>query len=82
MCKRIFSKDEMNEKNYNFVISNVILSQTGKFTYNDIIQKLKTMFGSLTDRIENVVKDCLIRLREDGFLSVLGASYSVVEINI
>lgn len=82
MCKKMFNEKEVDEKNYNFIVSNVILSQAGKFTYKDIITKLGSMFEKVTDKIETVVKNCLIRLREDGFLDVLGYSYSVVEIDI
>ncbi|WMJ77792.1 MULTISPECIES: hypothetical protein [unclassified Sedimentibacter] len=73
---------QINERNYNLIISNLILSQTEKFTYNDIIKKLGDMFEEITIKIENIVERCLIRLREDGFLSVLGSSYAVVEISL
>lgn len=82
MCKKIFNESELDERNYNFIVSNLILSQTDKFTYNDILDELSNMFEKLTDRIQTVVKNCLIRLRDDGFLSVLGSNYSVIEINI
>lgn len=82
MCKKVFKESELDERNYNFIVSNLILSQTDKFTYNDILDELSRMFEKLTDRIQTVVKNCLIRLRDDGFLSVLGTSYSVVEVNI
>jgi DNA-directed RNA polymerase delta subunit len=82
MCKKIFNESELDERNYNFIVSNVILSQTDKFTYNDILQELSRMFENVTDRIQTVVKKCLIRLRDDGFLSILGSNYSVVEVNI
>lgn len=71
-----------DEKNYNFVVSNIILSQRGKFTYNDIIKALKSIYKSITETLKNAVNNCLIRLREDGFLSVLGTSYFVTEIDI
>lgn len=82
MCKKVFNEKELDESNYNFIVSNLILSQTDKFTYNDIVNKLSSMFKNLTDRIQTVVENCLIRLRDDGFLNVLGTTYSVIEINI
>lgn len=82
MCKKIFDESELDERNYNFIVSNLILSQTDKFTYKDILDELGSMFEKLTDRIQTVVKNCLIRLRDDGFLSVLGTAYSVIEVNI
>lgn len=80
--KKIFNENELNKEDYNFIVSNLILSQTDKFTYNDILDKLGDMFEKLTNIIQTVVKNCLIRLRDDGFLSVLGPTYSVIEANI
>lgn len=81
-CKKTFNEKDMSEEDYIFVISNIILSQTDKFKYEDIINKLKIMFKNITTKIENTVKNCLVRLREDGFLIVLGSNYSVIKINI
>ena len=82
MCKKIFDESDITDKDYNFVVSSLILSQTKKFTYDDIIETLKGMFTNLNEKIENTVKSCLVRLREDGFLVVLGVNYSVVEVSI
>lgn len=82
MCKKTFMRNEVNEENCNFIVSNVILGQTEKFTYEDIINKLKGMFDKINSKIEYIVKSCLIRLSEDGFLSVLGSSYLVVDVEI
>lgn len=82
MCMKTFNANDINEGNYNFVVSNVILSQKEAFTYDDIICKLSNMFEELTEKICSVVKRCLLRLREDGFLSVLGSNYSVVNISL
>ena len=82
VCKKTFNEKDMREEDYIFVISNIILSQTDKFKYEDIINKLKTMFKNITTKIENIVKNCLVRLREDGFFLVLGSNYSVIKINI
>lgn len=82
MCKKNFILSEMNEENYNLIVSNVILSQTKEFTYLDIINNLKNMFKEKVQIIERVVKNCLIRLRDDGYLRVLGCKYSVVELAI
>lgn len=73
---------EIREENYNFIISNLILSQTEKFTYGDIITKLRDIFDEITTKIEGIVERCLVRLREDGFLRVLGSNYNVVEVSI
>lgn len=79
MCKKMFSLNELNEENYNLIVSNVILSQTESFTYRDILQNLKEIFIEITNSIEDLVKSCLIRLRDDGFLAVLGCNYFVVD---
>lgn len=82
MCKKSFKSNEVNEINYNFIISNLILSKNENFTYNDIINDVKDMFTEINEIIVSVVEKCLIRLREDGFLSVLGSRYSVIEASI
>ena len=79
MCQKIFIESELNEENYNLIVSNVILSQTETFTYGDILENLQKMFINITESVMNLVKKCLIRLRDDGFLRVLGCNYLVVE---
>lgn len=80
MCKRVFEESKVDKRNYNFIVSNVILSQTGEFTYNDILAKLSTMMEDITQGIKNVVKSCLSRLRDDGFLSAWDDKYFVIEL--
>lgn len=79
MCKIVIDNAECDESNYNFIISNIVLSQTKQFTYRSILEEIKQVFGSITTIIEDTLKSCLIRLRDDGFLWVLG-SYYMVEI--
>lgn len=79
MCKIVIDNAKCDESNYNFIISNVVLSQTTQFTYASILEKIEQVFGSITTIIEDTLKSCLIRLRDDGFLCVLG-SYYMVEI--
>lgn len=69
----------MCENNYNFIISNLILSKTENFTYADIIKDIEVVFVEITETILSVLEKCLIRLREDGFLNILGSNYSVIE---
>ena len=77
-----FNKNEITEKDYNFIVSNLILSQTKQFTYYIILNELTEMFEGIDSELESVLSKCLIRLREDGFLSVLGSNYNVIECNI
>lgn len=79
MCQKIFIESELNEENYNLIVSNVILSQTKEFTYADILERLQTMLIDVTENIKSIVKNCLIRMRDDGFLRVLGYNYAVIE---
>lgn len=80
MCTiKNFDKENLKEGDYTFIISNIVLSQKAEFTYSDILGKV-CEFLSLPDmntKLENLVKDCLIRLRENGFLSSLGSFYTV-----
>lgn len=80
MCKRVFMESKVEERGYNFIVSNLILSQTGEFTYNDILNKLATMMEDVTQTIKNIVKSCLSRLSDDGFLSAWDDKYSVTEL--
>lgn len=80
MCQKIFKESELSEENYNLIVSNVILSQTEEFTYGDILENLKSMFMRVTEGLKNIVESCLIRLRDDGFIRVLGSKYTVNEL--
>lgn len=79
---KCFEKNEIKEKDYNFIISNLILSQEQSFTYWSMLDKLKDMFGEVTQTLERTLSNCLLRLREDGFLNVLGTKYNVIQCDI
>jgi len=74
-----FDKENLKEGDYIFIISNIILSQKVEFTYSDILGKVGKFLSiqHINTKLENLVKDCLIRLRENGFLSSLGSFYTV-----
>lgn len=80
----VFDTKEITPKDYNFIISNTILSQKESFTYDSIkeyiFNLLKKDKKDLT--LNKILNDCILRLRDDGFLSVLGSKYTVVKINI
>lgn len=78
MCVKALKENDLNEDNYNFIVSNLILVQKKEFTYDDIISQLKSIFEEITYEIKNVVKKCIVSLRESGLLSELGSTYSVV----
>ena len=81
MNEKVLDKIIQDESNYNLIVSNIILSQTDKFTYNDIMDKLESVCGE-NKKIKKVVKKCLIRMRDDGNLTVLGPTYSVVDLDM
>ena len=74
-------RNEITSEDYNFIVSNIILSQESKFTYKDMLTKLKLMFNGTSNELESTLEKCLVRLREDGFLDVLGSNYEVVSMN-
>ncbi len=78
MCVKVLNEKDLNEDNYNFIVSNLILVQKDEFTYNDILAKVESIFKGITSELESVIKKCIIRLRESGYLSELGSIYSVV----
>lgn len=75
MCKKVVN-DQI--KNYNFIISNVILTQKEEFTIEDIQNSVKVILDVMNKKIENMIKNCIIRLRENGYISELGSYYEVV----
>lgn len=75
-------KNSITKEDYNFIISNMILSKKSKFTYNDCIKDLNTIFDIVDNEIENTLKKSLIRLRDDGFLDILGENYKVICIKL
>lgn len=77
-----FNLEDIKADDYNFIISNLILSKAGNFTYYDVRSQLVNMFGEIDNKIEYTLKQCLIRLRDDGFLNILGSNYSVTELKI
>lgn len=74
-----FNTEEITEKDYNFIVSNLILSQRHKFTYYSILEQLKIIFRGMNTNLKYSVERALVRLREDGFLNVLGSNYWVVD---
>lgn len=73
-----FNRNNISKDNYNFIISNLLLSKKEDFTYEDCVKELTIMLGVWNSDIENALSRALIRLRDDGFLNVLGENYKVV----
>jgi hypothetical protein len=80
LIKTIYIKNYLKPESYNFIVSNVILSQSTQFTYNDILNTLKEIYHDDISEVQNTVKKCLIRLRDDGFIHVLSSYYRVEDI--
>ncbi len=82
MCKITLKESEVKEEDYNFIVSGIILSQGGKFKYNDIMDILKSMFTSIPKGLELALQQSLIRLRDNGFLNLLGSVYQVIPVKL
>lgn len=76
------NKNDIAEKDYNFIVSNLILSKEGKFTYTDCFEQLTTIFGEVDNSLKYALDNALIRLRNDGFINILGTTYRVSELNL
>lgn len=81
MIKITIPKEKIKE-NYNLIVSNIILNQKNKFTFDEIMEISCNEIGCKPKEIEATVKKALLRMREDGFLSVLGSKYEVIEVSI
>jgi len=78
-----YKQDLKDESIYNFIVSNVILSELKDFTYDTILNRLKDIFkDDFNDKIIFQIKACLKRLRDDGFLDTSGSTYHVVNLDV
>jgi len=77
MDEQINVQAKLSEENYNFIFSNIILSQKEPFTYVSIREEIKKKTLRLDDKMDIAIRKCLVRLREDGFLDMLGSVFSV-----
>lgn len=75
MIKITIPKEKIKE-NYNFIVSNIILK------FDEIMEISCNEIGCKLKEIKATVKKALLRMREDGFLSVLGSKYKVIEVSI
>lgn len=82
------TKTDINEKKCTFIVSNIILEEKDWFTIDDIFKRieknLKENFniGSVELDFNHIIKECLNRLIENGFLNVFGIKYKVSSIEI
>ena len=72
--------DEVSNSNCNFIISNIILNKKDSFTYNEIYKEVNSLLKCTSGNIESTLDKCLVRLRDDGFLDVLGSTYTPKEL--
>lgn len=70
------------KENSNFIVSNIILNQKQEFTLDEITKIICNEIGYTKNEIEATIKKALIRMRDDGFISVLGYKYKVIDFNI
>lgn len=76
------NKNDISEKDYNFIVSNLILAKEGNFTYTDCLEQLNVIFGTVDNNLKYTLNNVLIRLRNDGFINILGTKYFVAELNL
>ena len=72
---------EKLESNPNFIVSNAILEQTGRFTTNDIFKSVETrllaLFKQCINELLQFIKDKIIALCEIRLVSDTGFYYYV-----
>ena len=66
----------MEQKNYNMIISNLILSKKEPFTYNEILEEVKKEIGEDWEII-STLNQCLNRMKDKGFLTHFNFTYTV-----
>lgn len=62
--------------NSNFVLTNLILSKTGMFTVEDIVEDTH---GYAIEVNEKLIQNAIIRLRENDYLKERGSYYEAIE---
>ena len=66
----------MKQKDYNMIISNLILSKKEPFTYNEILEEVKKEIGDGWEVIATLNR-CLNRMKNDNFLEHFNFTYTV-----
>lgn len=66
----------MKQKDYNMIISNLILSKKEPFTYNEILEEVKKEIGESYEVISTLNR-CLNRMKNDNFLEHFNFTYAV-----
>lgn len=66
----------MKQKDYNMIISNLILSKKKPFTYNEILEEVKKEIGESWEVISTLNR-CLNRMKNENFLEHFNFTYTV-----
>lgn len=66
----------MKQKDYNMIISNLILSKKEPFTYDEILEEVKKEIGESGEVIATLNR-CLNRMKNDNFLEHFNFTYTV-----
>lgn len=77
MCIALLEREQINNSDYNFIVTNSILNKTGEFKCEDVIDEISS-YKIKIDNLEMVVKSIIIKLSENGVLEQLGSYYSVM----
>ena len=79
MCQKVDSNDSFKKENLEFLLFNLVLNETDKFTYEGIVEKVKEYIQPVQlKQLEPNIKRTLDQLREDGYISERGSYYLVV----
>lgn len=57
---KCFNKNEITKKDYNFIVSNLILSQEQTFAYDTLLTNLEEMFEETNLELKSTLSKCLI----------------------
>lgn len=71
----------MKKKDYNMIISNLILSKKEPFTYNEILEEVKKEIGESWEVISTLNR-CLNRMKNDNYLEHFNFTYTVIVDNV
>lgn len=77
MCIALLEKEQINNLDYNFIITNSVLNKNGEFRYEDVIEEIQS-YNIEINNLDTIVKKTITKLIQNGVLEQLGSYYSVL----
>ena len=68
--------DIENKKNYNMLISRMILAKKESFKYDEILKEVQEQLGD-DPEVEIILNNCLLRMMNDNYLKLFGTTYTI-----